>query len=63
LAKYELLGPGIAGRVTAGAQKRYFNPPNFHGNGGGKYRCQGAMMWRMRDSEALAFIAIVALAG
>jgi hypothetical protein len=37
LSKYPEIGPGIIGRVTAAAQRRYFDPPEFH-SGGGKYR-------------------------
>ena len=32
LAKHELLGPGLVARVVAKAQRRYFDPPQFHGD-------------------------------
>ena len=35
LEKYEEIGPGIVGRVVREMQRRHFDPPEFHGNGGG----------------------------
>jgi hypothetical protein len=31
LARYPELGPGIVGRVVREVQRRYFDPPQFHG--------------------------------